>query len=74
MITEWDKLVNRIKLETNQRLTKQRANGNHPQAVVAIKVSMLMDCNGDPITWIVDSANVEPAARAKTLLELYASY
>lgn len=74
MITEWDKLVNRIRLETTQRLNHQRNNGTHAQAVVAVKVSLLVDCEGNPLAWCVESSNVEPGARAKTLLELYSSY
>jgi hypothetical protein len=73
VITEWDKLVNRIRLETGQRLKNQHLNGTQAQAVVAISVSLLVDCEGNPLTWIVESSNVEPGARAKTLLELYSS-
>lgn len=73
MITGWDKLINRIRLETVQRLTHQRNNGTQAQAVVAIKISVLVDCEGNPLTWTMESSNVEPGARAKTLLELYSS-
>lgn len=73
MITDWDKLINRIRLETGQRLTHQRNNGTQAQAVVAIKISVLVDCEGNPLTWTMESSNVEPGARARTLLELYSS-
>ena len=70
MITEWDKLINRIKLETNQRLGIHKNNGVRAQTVVAVKVAVLVDCDGNPMAWTVESSNVEPAARAKALLEL----
>jgi hypothetical protein len=70
LIAEWDKLINRIKLETNQRLGAHKGNGVRGQSVVAIRVVLLVDCEGQPLTWLVESSNVEPAARARTLLEL----
>lgn len=66
MITGWDKLKNRIQLEVAQRL-----GNNHyvKDKVTAIKLIMLVDCDGQPLIWSIESTNIE-GAKAKTLLEL----
>ena len=70
MITEWDKLVNRIKLEPSQRLNHQRNNGNQAQSVVAVKISLLVDCEGNPLTWTVESSKFSRVVKPA----LYLSY
>lgn len=67
MICEWDKLKNRIQLEVTQRLGN---HGNGKDKVTAIKLVMLVDCDGQPIVWSVESTNIEPGGKAKALLEL----
>lgn len=70
MITEWDKLINRIKLESNTRLNRH-TNGGTPRATaIGITVKILVDCEGNPLTWIVESKDIEPLARARALLDL----
>jgi hypothetical protein len=69
MIAKWEQLRNRIQLEVTQRLG--RHNGNTRELhLTAIKVVMLVDCNGEPLSWIVESTNVEPGNKAKAFLEL----
>lgn len=69
MLSNWDKLIERIKSETRFR------NGSHPskqeQRLTAIRLTMLVDCNGCPISWIVQSNQVEPGNGAMRLLEAY---
>lgn len=67
MICEWDKLKNRIQLEVAQR---SGHNHNGKDKVTAIKVIMLVDCDGQPLVWSIESTNIEPGAKAKALLEL----
>lgn len=69
MIAEWDKLINRIRLETTQRING-KSNEVRMQSVVAIKAIIFVDCNGTPIHWMVESSNVEPASRAKGLIDI----
>lgn len=70
MITEWDKLINRVRQETSGRLNKHQNNGQPRATAVAVTVKMLMDCNGEPLAWIVESKDIEPLAKARALLEL----
>lgn len=69
MIREWDKLINRIQLEVSQRIGGH-SNNLAKDKVTAIKLIMLVDCEGQPIVWSVESTNVEPGSKAKALLEL----
>lgn len=69
VITEWDKLINRIRLETTQRING-KSGETRSQSIVAIKAVIFVDCNGTPIHWMVESSNVEPASRAKGLIDI----
>lgn len=66
MIPDWEKLVNRVKSEVDYRL----GNNNTGKGIVAVTLTMLMDCEGKPMVWTIDSKKVEPGSRAKDLLEL----
>lgn len=70
MITEWDKLINRVRQETTGRLNKHQNNGHPRASAVAVSVKMLVDCDGNPIHWIVESKDIEPLAHGRALLEL----
>lgn len=70
MISEWDKLINRVRLETSQRLGIHKNGDTRSNAIVAIKAVIFVDCNGTPIHWMVESSNVEPASRAKGLIDI----
>lgn len=79
MITDWDKIIQRIRSEVDFRLGMtgaHRQNGSNQAikkegAIVGITITMLVDCDNRPLVWTVESKRVEPGSRAKELLELY---
>ena len=64
MITDWDKIINRIKSEVGYRL----GNTGKEQGVVSVRLTMMLDCDGKPIVWTVESKKIEPGFRARELL------
>lgn len=70
MITEWDKLSNRVKLEVSKKVSNGR---DSTKTLIAVNIALLVDCDGNPLVWTISSDSVEPLSKAKTLLELYSS-
>lgn len=69
MITDWDKIIQRIRSEVAFRLGNN--NGHKDQGAVIVKLVMVLDCDNRPLVWTLTSGKVEPGSRAKELLELY---
>jgi hypothetical protein len=65
LITDWDKLINRMKQEIDTQLRNN--NSAKEQGMVKLDITILAGCNG-PILWMVDSKRIEPGTRAKELL------
>lgn len=66
MITDWDKIIQRIRSEVAYRLGNN--NTHKDSGVVSVKLCLLLDCNNKPIVWTVESRKVEPGGRAKELI------
>lgn len=69
VITDWDKIIQRIRSEVAFRLGNN--NGHKDQGAVIVKLVMVLDCDNKPLVWTLTSGKVEPGSRAKELLELY---
>lgn len=69
MVTDWDKIIQRIRSEVAYRLGNN--NGHKDSGVVSVRLCLLLDCDNKPIVWTVESKRVEPGNRAKELLELH---
>jgi len=67
MITNWQKLINRIEQEIESQLRNN--NSDKGQCVVKVVVCMLAGVNG-PDLWIVSSTKIEPGTKARALLDL----
>lgn len=65
MVSDWDKLTNRLKQEIEQQLRNNHSA--REQGLVKIDLTILAGVTG-PILWMVDSKKVEPGSRAKELL------
>lgn len=66
MITDWDKIINRIKSEVGYRLGNN--NSRKDQGCVSVRLTMILDCDNKPIVWTVESKRIEPGFRARELL------
>lgn len=64
MVSDWDKLTNRLKQEIETQL---RNHNDKRQGLVKIELTVLAGCDG-PILWMVDSRKIEPGSRARELL------
>ena len=64
MISDWDKIINRIKSEVAYKLGTGKSEGS----VVALRLMLMIDCNGNPLLWTVEGKKIEPGYRAKELL------
>lgn len=65
MVSDWDKLTNRLKQEIEQQLRNNHSAKE--QGLVKIELTILAGCDG-PVLWIVDSHKIEPGSRARELL------
>lgn len=74
MITEWDKLVNGAKFEAIALLDKRNKGSNHTNQreghLVALRVNVLVDGDGNAIVWTIEPVHIKPGQRAKALLDL----
>lgn len=75
MISEWDKLVANTKNEVTSLLDRRfkGSNGTNQKVghLVAIRLAILLDGEGNPIVWTIDEPiHVKPGQRAKALLDL----
>lgn len=75
MVTEWEKLINNAKHEAISLLDRRYkgSNGNNQKEghLVAIRVNVLVDGDGNAIVWtIMEPLHVKPGQRAKALLDL----
>lgn len=64
MITDWDKIINRIKSEVAYKLGTSKSTGS----VVALRLMLMIDCDGNPLIWTVEGKKIEPGYRAKELM------
>lgn len=67
MITNWQKLINRIEQEVQHQLRNN--NSDKDQGVVKVSVTLLAGVNG-PDLWEVTATRIEPGAKARALLDL----
>lgn len=65
MVSDWDKLTNRLKQEIETQLRNNHSA--REQGLVKVSVTFLAGCSG-PILWEVDSRKIEPGSRARELL------
>lgn len=65
MVTEWDKLINRMKQEIESQLRNNHSAKE--QGMVKLDIVIIAGANG-PILWMVDGRKIEPGSRAKELL------
>lgn len=65
MITDWDKIINRIKSEVAQKL----GNTSTPEnGIVLVRLTAMLDHRGNPTIWTVESKSIEPKLKARLLL------
>lgn len=65
MISDWDKLINRMKQEIEAQLRNNHST--REQGVVKLNVTLLACCDG-PMVWEVSGKKVEPGGRAREFL------
>lgn len=65
MITDWQKLINRLQQEIESQLRNNHSARD--QGMVIVELRLLAGCDG-PILWMVDSKKIEPGSRARELL------
>lgn len=65
----WNRIIDRVKSEVSYRLGNR--SHNHTQNnVIALKINMLVNDDGVPFTWTVESKKIEPNNLAREMLGL----
>lgn len=66
----WNKVIERVHGSIAQRVGHNNSNKHQQNNVVAVKISMLVNADGIPLVWTVESRKIEPNDKAREMLGL----